>query len=199
MRNINNPINESERNIDWNNVEYKIGLILYRFSNISQEHKEDLAQELRIHAYYFSDDYYDLYRVAVDFWRKLTRKEYPETPYVDMELLGPSFDDTTDVLNEMSYNDLVHKVHIELQSTEGKTAKQEELDALASVIFNIITNDIKYGEDINHSVNSKKYRGGKINILYLDQVMPEYSYKKLQRALNRLREVVTMLTGFDII
>ena len=48
-------------NFDWEDVENKIGIICYRFENLKPWH-EDLAQELRIHAYYVSRNYYDLYR-----------------------------------------------------------------------------------------------------------------------------------------
>ena len=56
------PIDENERNIDWEDVETKISIICRKFDNISSRYQDDLAQELRIHASYISDDYYDLQR-----------------------------------------------------------------------------------------------------------------------------------------
>ena len=77
----------SNDNFDWKEVEDKISIICRKFENLGPWH-EDLAQELRVHAYYVSNNYYDLYRKAIDFWRKVQTKQSPEVPYFDLDILG---------------------------------------------------------------------------------------------------------------
>lgn len=181
------------RNIDWEDVENKISIICRKFSNIDNRFKDDLAQELRIHAYYVSDDYYDLQRKAIDFWRTLTRRVFPEIPYIDLELTAGSlnFNDSN-----ISYQETVKAVRDELSRREYETANEGKIDDLALKILDIIIEDIDgstinketYEAEVNISLH--KYRNGKINISYLDLRFPDINYKTVTKAVNRLREVI---------
>lgn len=188
---------EISRNIDWEDVENKISIICRKFSNIDNRFKDDLAQELRIHAYYVSDDYYDLQRKAIDFWRTLTRKVFPEIPYIDLELTAGSmkFNDS-----EISYQETVKAIRIELSKREYETTNEAKIDDLALKILDIIIEDIdgstlsKETYEADKNISIYKYRNGKINISYLDLRFPEINYKTVSKALSRLREVIEGLS-----
>jgi hypothetical protein len=191
MRSGLEPIDESERNIDWEEVEKKVSIILYKFNNISESYRDDLAQELRIHAYYFSDDYYDLYRCAIDYWRRLTRKEYPEIPFIDMELIGG--ESSTDFQSvESNYKLYVDKLKESLLSEVNKSNRQIDLDKVSYLILKIICNDID-GTEVDETLESSnlaKFYSGRISLSYLGEVLPSVNYKKLGRAVKRLEELM---------
>ena len=190
---IKNESNTTDRNIDWEDVENKISIICRKFSNIDARFRDDLAQELRIHAYYYSDDYYDLQRKAIDYWRTLTRKVFPEIPYIDLELTAGTnkFNDSG-----ITYQETLKAVRTELSRNEYETSGEIKINELALKILDIINEDID-GSTITEescrcddSINLHKYRNGKINVSYLDLRFPDINYKTVSKALNRLREVI---------
>ena len=125
-------------NIDWKEVEEKISLICYRFNNLSPWH-DDLAQELRIHALYVSDNYYDLYRKAIDFWRKLQTKQSPEIPYFDLELIGGTYSSDREALDQLG--DIVELIRKELNRTPKNKWEGNRMK-LAMRLLDIILEDI---------------------------------------------------------
>ena len=77
-KNVRNSLRE-DGTIDWEDVERKVQIISRRFSTtIDWKYREDLEQELRLFAWTTSSNYYDMYRRAVDYWRMLTRRVFPE-------------------------------------------------------------------------------------------------------------------------
>lgn len=190
MRKVINMIDETERNIDWEDVERKISIIVYKFNNINPSYREDLAQELRIHAYYFSDDYYDLYRAAVDYWRRLTRKEYPEVPFIDLDLMSSNFHEFDNV--DGTYESIVVSIRKELNKEYGKNIKQKDLDKIANLILDVICEDIEGNSNKfnDEGTTVSMYYSGRINITYLDQLFPDIHYKRLQKALKRIEAIL---------
>lgn len=189
------PINENERNIDWDNVEYKISIICNKFRNIDARYKDDLAQELRIHAFYFSDDYYDLTRKAIDFWRTLQVRVMPEVPYIDLELIGGmKYDDFKDV----DFSNFVEKIHDEISNSSKK--EDEEVRLLAIDIFDVIVDEIVDRGTTVKIREFKKYRpyhNKRISCSYLWEVMGEevgsINYRKIRKAMKFIEETIIEL------
>lgn len=194
-----NTSHNDERNIDWNDVETKISIICRKFNNIDYRYLDDLAQELRIHAYYYSDDYYDLQRKAIDFWRTLTRKVYPEVPYLDLEILaGEYFPNESTIV----YKDIVGKIRKELLSKDFKSSREIELDEIANKVLDIIIEDIDGStlcKDSYCEYISSKYHNGRISISYLDLRLKDVNYKRLVKAVKRLEEIVNGLRDMGLI
>lgn len=193
---------EAGSTIDWEDVETKISIILRKFSNIDDRYKDDLAQELRIHAYSYSDDYYDLQRKAIDYWRTLTRKVYPEVPFIDLELMSGA--DNSDK-NMLYYECTVKAIRKELNREVYSSASDRKINELALKILDIIIEDIdgstvtEETTQANETITLHKYRNGKINLSYLDLRFPDIHYKSISKAFNRLREVVEGLKDMGII
>ena len=182
-------VNESERKIDWEDVNKKISIICRKFSNIDMRYRDDLEQELRIHAYYYSDDYYDLQRKAIDFWRTLTRNVYPEVPFIDLELVGGFCKDRE--LENLNYKSTLNLIKNSL-STESPSSNKD-LDSIALKVLDIIVEDIDGStvcKETYKDFGCHKYRNGKINVSYLDLRFGNISYKKLARAVSRLSNVI---------
>lgn len=189
------PISEAERNINWEEVEHKIAIICNKFNNIESRYKDDLAQELRIHAFYISDDYYDLTRKAIDFWRTLQVRVIPEVPYFDLEILGGIKQDDTSVY----FNEMVHKISDRL-SSEGSDKIDPEIKNLASEIFEVILDDLIDREpkvQVREYKKYKPYHNQRISCSYLWEVMGEdvgsINYKKIRKAMKFLETVVKEL------
>lgn len=186
-------INEDERNIDWEEVEKKVSIICRKFSNIDPRYIDDLAQELRIHAYYVSDDYYDLQRKAIDFWRSMQVRVYPEVPFFDMELVGGAkMDDTS----RYDYDVLVNLIKKELQRKNG-SYYENALDDIALRILDIIVMDIderEVGRRKNLKGTSKPYINQRISCTYLSEELPDIHYKRIQKALNLLADIIQGLS-----
>lgn len=176
------------KNIDWTEVESKISLILYRFQNLQKYH-EDLAQELRIHAYYVSDNYYDLYRKAIDFWRKVKTKQSPEIPYFDLDVLSPSYRDK----EVGQLEDTVKLIREEL-NRPGNNKWDDNMLELCKMLLDTIL------ADIEPSLQEDKSRGKRnqyINQrLNLSTVAEEtgVGYKRLVSAMQYLEDVVRGLS-----
>jgi len=182
-------------NIDWKEVEEKISLICYKFDNLSPWH-EDLAQELRIHAYYVSDNYYDLYRKAIDFWRKVKTRQAPEVPYLDLDVLNISYDSKEDEM--LQFDELVKLIKREL-SRPGYNKWDSNMLELSMKLLDIILSDIDTRDevprdvvscrsDLNHYINSR---------LNLSWVAEEtgIGYKRIIVAMKFLEDTVRGLAA----
>lgn len=192
------PISEAERNINWEEVEHKIAIICNKFSNIESRYKDDLAQELRIHAYYISDDYYDLTRKAIDFWRTFQVRVIPEVPYFDLEILGGIKQDDTSVC----FHEMVCKISARLSSEDIYEIYQVDTTVrdLASDIFEIILDDLIERNpkiQVREYKKYKPYHNERISCSYLWEVMGEdvgsVNYKKIRKAMKLLESVVKEL------
>lgn len=186
-----------ERYLNWEEVENKIAILCRKFDNIDRRYRDDLAQELRIHAYYVSDDYYDLQRRAIDFWRSMCTKVYPETPYIDLDLLGKSVDPQD--IEDLVFEGMVEKIKKELTRGLWDNVYAKELDEIAMRILNIILEDIK-GSKVEkksileeEAIASRYTKGGRINCTFIDSKLPEIHYKRIRKAVKRLEEVTEAL------
>lgn len=172
--------------IDWADVENKISIILRKFSNIDPKYKDDLAQELRIHAYYKSDDYYNLYRKAIDFWRQLHTRQYPEIPFFDLELIGGSSEDKGD---DVDFNTLVSLVNTEL-NRKGHGFYDEQRLELCRSIFTILVDEVQGTHNISiKSTDTLDYFGGRISLTWLAEQL-DVHYKAVQKAMAFLTETI---------
>lgn len=176
-------------NIDWKEVEEKISLICYKFSNLEPWH-EDLAQELRIHAYYVSDNYYDLYRKAIDFWRKIQTRQSPETPYFDLELIGGQYDVDQEVTDQ--FEDMVTLIKKELNSTPQNKWEKNKMD-LAQQLLDIILSDIDPESSNKVEINKKStlnhYINNRLNLSWASEVTG-VGYKQIVAAMKLLEDIV---------
>lgn len=177
-------------NIDWKEVEDKISLICYKFSNLAAWH-EDLAQELRLHAYYCSDNYYDLYRKAIDFWRRIQTKQSAETPYFDLELVGGSYsleEEATDQLD-----DIISLIRRELSRDPQNKWDSNKME-LAMKLLDIMLEDIDPKKKLDkEKMESKSSLNHYINHrLNLSWVAEEtgVGYKQLVMAMKLLEDTV---------
>lgn len=176
-------------NIDWKEVEEKISLICYKFSNLEPWH-EDLAQELRIHAYYVSDNYYDLYRKAIDFWRKIQTRQSPETPYFDLELIGGQYDVDQEVTDQ--FEDMVTLIKKELNSTPQNKWEKNKMD-LAQQLLDIILSDIDPESsnkvEIHKQSTLNHYINNRLNLSWASEVTG-VGYKQIVAAMKLLEDIV---------
>lgn len=177
-------------NIDWEEVEQKISLICYKFDNLASWH-EDLAQELRMHAYYHSDNYYDLYRKAIDFWRKIQTRQSPEIPYFDLELIGDSYTTDKETLDQL--DKIVVLVREELDRTPKNKWEGDKFQ-LAKLLLNIILDDIdpqKVSENTPIKGKSKlnHYINHRINISWVAEETG-IGYKRIVVAMKLLEDIV---------
>ena len=178
-------------NIDWQDVENKISLICYKFSNLSRW-QEDLAQELRIHAYYVSDDYYDLVRKAIDFWRKIQTHYTPETPYFDLDILGiPS----KNAMDFVAFDEMVALIKKELNRPGYNVCDQRMLN-LADKIFTIIVNDIDphAKRNVKSSSTTKHYHNQRLNLTWVSEELG-VSYQLVSNAMKFLEATVLGLAA----
>lgn len=181
-------------NIDWKEVENKISLICYKFDNLSSWH-EDLAQELRIHAYYVSDDYYDLYRKAIDFWRKIQTKQSPEIPYFDLEVLNNSYtDDHYD-----QFEDIIALIRKEL-SRPGNNKWDNDMLELAGKLLDIIVADID-PKKVSHTIDTDKsslnhYINHRLNLSWISEETG-IGYKRIVVAMKFLEDTVRGLASMQ--
>lgn len=181
-------------NIDWKEVENKISLICYKFDNLSSWH-EDLAQELRIHAYYVSDDYYDLYRKAIDFWRKIQTKQSPEIPYFDLEVLNNSYtDDHYD-----QFEDIIALIRKEL-SRPGNNKWDNDMLELAGKLLDIIVADID-PKKVSHTIDTDKsslnhYINHRLNLSWVSEETG-IGYKRIVVAMKFLEDTVRGLASMQ--
>lgn len=178
---------ELSHEVDWDELEKKISIIVRKFSNIEDRYRDDLAQELRIHAFTKSDDFYDLQRKAIDFWRSIQRRIYPEIPFIDLELVGGSYKDKAEEIAE--FNDLLENIRREL--SRGGSVTQVRLNAISSDILDIILEDIQECRAEIDELN--RYINGRINCTYLAKRLPNVHYKMIRKALKNLEEILSGL------
>lgn len=183
------PISESERNINWEEVEIKVAVICSKFKNIRNDYLDDLAQELRVHAFYISDNYQDLYRRAIDFWRTLQCRVYPEVPYFDMELMQGS--DVEDK-NEMGYLEILKQINKELDRNCYSKAEMKQVDTIRQIL-EIITDDVKDGRNDSKyklpETEVLEYVKGKVSIYWVSLRLDK-TYRHVQDSLSLLQEIV---------
>lgn len=183
-------------NIDWKDVEQKISIICYKFSNLEPWH-EDLAQELRIHAYYCSDNYYDLYRKAIDFWRKLKTQQFPETPYSDLEVLNLTDYDKSEEF--YSFDETVELLKKELKRP-GNTKWEDNMQEVATKLLNIIIGDIDYRvKETTLEVKHKdftQYINHRLNLSWISEETG-IGYKRLVAAMKFLEDLVRGLAAMN--
>lgn len=180
----------NDKNINWEEVENKISLICYKFSNLSSWH-EDLAQELRIHAYLVSDDYYDLYRKAIDFWRHIHARKFPEIPYMDLETLGGASTNEEEV---SQFEDIVKLIRKELTETTPQNKWESNKMELAMKLLNIMLEDIdpeKKTEKVEMSNNSSlnHYINHRLNLSWVAEETG-IGYKQIVMAMKLLEDIV---------
>lgn len=182
--------------IDWDEVETKISIICRKFDNIPERLRDDLKQELRLYAYYKSDDYYHMQNRAVDFWRSLNRHIYPEVPFLDMELMNDEiFEDETKV----EYDEIVNKITTEL-NVPGENVHEDRLNEVSKKILGVILDDIderRKTNPLNEEYRSTKYINGRISLTYLSEVFPDIHYKRLQKGLKNLESILEGLGAMD--
>ena len=191
------PIDENSRNIDWGEVENKISIICNKFrTSVEERFLDDLAQELRIHAYYKSDDYYDLQRKAIDFWRSLKVNIMPEMPYFDLELVGGIH---VQDFNDVEFNKLITLIRDKL-SKELPKKYDNEIRELAREIFEIIISDISTEESsvkVRNWVKYSPYHNQRISCSYLWEVMGDepgsVNYQRIRKAVKMIEETIKNL------
>lgn len=179
------PINGGRGEINWDEVENKVAILVRKFSNIDSRYRDDLAQELRLHAMLKSDDFYDLQRRAIDFWRSIQRKVYPEVPFIDLELVGGSLKDKAEESAEFS--ELLSHMRREL-AREG-TVAEVRLNAICHDVLDIILEDIvSEGAELDEELN--RYINGRINCTYLAKRLPDIHYKMIRKAVKNLEDIL---------
>lgn len=189
-------INEEERNINWEEVEWKIAIICNKFrTSVEARYIDDLAQELRIHAYYKSDDYYDLQRKAIDFWRSMRVNVMPEVPYFDLEFIGGIKEDDR---STAEFDALVDLIRDRLNAPVSGKFKNE-IRGLAVQIFDIIISDIddKKTIIIREGVKYAPYHNGRISCSYLWEILGEkpgdVSYSRIRKAVKFIEDTIKEL------
>lgn len=177
-------------NINWKEVETKISIICNKFNNLDFC-REDLAQELRIHAYYVSDDYYDLCRKAIDFWRKIQSRQSPEVPYVDLEIASSS--DNVDK-GFAQFDELVRLIKEELDRPE-QNAWDKKLSDLARQLLDIMISDIDPRKKSKYNKDSKlnPYINKRLNISWASEEVGA-GYKRVMMAMKFLEDIVSGLS-----
>lgn len=181
------------KNIDWKEVEEKISLICYKFNNLSSWH-DDLAQELRIHAYYVSDNYYDLYRKAIDFWRKLQTKQSPEIPYFDLELIGGTYSSDREALDQLE--DIVDLIRKELTKSPKNKWEGNRME-LAMKLLDIILEDIdpekvENKNPISDTSSLNHYINHRLNLSWVSEETG-IGYKQIVTSMKLLEDIVMRL------
>lgn len=181
-------------NIDWDEVEAKINIICNKFQNLKR-YRADLAQELRIHAYFVSDDYYNLYRRAIDFYRHIQTKESPDTPYFDLEFMESI--GKTDECDE-DFHIIVGYIKKELRRP-GLNKWDEDMLRLAEQILDIILSDIDPNVPFplprRHS-NLLPYRNEKLNLSWVAEVTG-INYKRISTAMRFIEDTVRGLAAMN--
>lgn len=180
----------NNREINWEEVEIKVSVICNKFKNIRQDYIEDLAQELRIHAFHKSDDYYDLYRRAIDFWRSMKCKVSPEMPYFDMEIFSEETEDQSD----LPAYEILAKINAELDN-DGYLPKEQELIRIIRKILDLLEEEVLKGRPKGYKeTKASAYFGGKLSITWICERTGE-PYKKVQNSMDMLQNIVRGLAA----
>jgi len=181
--------NSGKRELNWEEIETKISIICRKFDNIPASLMDDLAQELRIHAYYKSDDYYDLFRRAISFWRSLNASKNSDLPFFDLEMIGGSSNDRYDY--NMRY--IANEIKKELKRTPSSSYWDSKMIERAGEILDIVLHDIDDRlppvEPTNFNIVSKKYINGRISLSWLSESLG-ISYRSAENTMNFLADTV---------
>lgn len=175
----------ADGSIDWEDVERKVQIISNRFATtIDWKYREDMEQELRLFAWQKSSNYWDMYRRAVDYFRTLTRKVYPEICVFEFDDNNGQGGVTEDkYLEDDNFETILKKIREEINKfSDGKIETRERDNSLK--ILDFIENYARgnHEEDI-------KFTKGKIQVTYLME-KTGIDYSKIQEAYWFLQQVV---------
>lgn len=204
----------------WEDVENKINIICGKFNNLSPW-QDDLRQELRLHAYYYSEDYHNLYRKAIDFWRKIQNTYQPEVPYYEFgsDVTGESsvesrqsgdntivnkaltkrvqedrYDNKSNSEDYGDYDRLLQWITHELDKPGYSKPDQRMID-LSKFLLRIIIEDIDPRLNIDNKLNKSKsahYINDRLNLSWIYEETG-IGYKRLVQAMKYLEDVIQSL------
>ena len=179
----------SDGSLDWEDVERKVSIISRKFSHtIDWKYLEDLEQELRLFAWTTSSNYWDMYRKAVDYWRMLTRRVFPEICIFEFDDNNGQAGITVDeYLREESFNDVLAKIRASVEDFQNTAKEQRDrenclriLDLLEKIISGEFDGD-------------PKYTNGKIQFNWVSETL-EIPYNRVQDAFWLLQRVCETLS-----
>lgn len=176
--------------IDWEDVERKVQIISRRFATtIDWKYREDLEQELRLFAWQKSSNYYDMYRRAVDYWRTLTRKVFPEVCIFEFDDNNGQGGITEDeYLEDENLEDILNKIRAEIIEFSNSKVEIRERDNSLKIL-DIIE---KYAKGYHE--NDIRFTKGKIQVGYLaDKTGIEYA--KIQEAIWFIQQVIKAMVA----
>lgn len=186
-------MNETYNN--WDEVEQKISIICNKFDNLRPWH-DDLAQELRIHAYYVSNNYYDLYRKAIDFWRQIQTKQKPEIPYFDLEVLQQCTNEEESIYD---FERIIALVKVELERP-GYNKWDNDMLELARTLLDIILEDIDPDYECSTPIQGKSklnhYINHRLNLSWVSEETG-IGYKRVVAAMKFLEDTVRGLAAMN--
>ena len=173
--------------IDWEDVERKVQIISRRFSTtIDWKYREDMEQELRLFAWKKSSNYYDMYRRAVDYWRSLTRKVFPEVCVFEFDDNNGQGGITEDkYLEDNDFMIMIKKIRDAIEDYQNTKKEQTDHDNCVKIL-NLIEASVIGGEEL---IMTK----GKIKISWVSEKL-DIPYNKVQDALWLLQQVTTTLS-----
>ena len=172
--------------LDWEDVERKVQIISRKFSTtIDWKYREDLEQELRLFAWKKSSNYYDMYRRAVDYWRSLTRKVFPEVcvfEFDDNNGQGGITEDKYDTDDEFLV--MINKIREAIEDYQNTKHERTDHDNCMKIL-DLLERSILNGEEIH-------FTKGKVQISWVSEKM-DIPYNRVQDAMWLLQQVVTTL------
>lgn len=174
--------------LDWADVENKVQIISRKFSTtIDWKYREDLEQELRLFAWQKSSNYYDMYRHAVDYWRMLTRRVFPEVcvfEFDDNNGQGGITEDTYEEFDE--FDRMISKIREAVD--EYQNSKKEQIDHDNCMKILSLIDDIVKGKESEEV----KYTKGKLQVNWVSEKLG-IPYNRVQDALWLLQQVTAVL------
>lgn len=192
---MNETVNKTVRNsmlddgtLDWEDVERKVQILSRRFaSTIDWKYREDLEQELRLFAWTTSSNYHDMYRRAVDYWRMLTRRVFPEVCVFEFDDNNGQGGITEDRYNEdEDFLKMISKIREavdEYQNSKHELTDRENCMKILDLIEDIISGRVK---------EEPKYTKGKLQVDWVAQYLG-IKYNRVQDAFWLLQHVVSAL------
>lgn len=186
-KNVRNSLRE-DGTIDWEDVERKVQIISRRFSTtVDWKYREDLEQELRLFAWTTSSNYYDMYRRAVDYWRMLTRRVFPEVCVFEFDDNNGQGGITEDKYNENDeFIRMISKIREaidEYQTTKHERADHDNCMKILDLIEEIAAGTVK---------EEPKYTKGKLKLEWVSQYC-DIKYNRVQDAFWLLQNVIATL------
>ena len=186
-KNVRNSLRE-DGTIDWEDVERKVQIISRRFSTtIDWKYREDLEQELRLFAWTTSSNYYDMYRRAVDYWRMLTRRVFPEVCVFEFDDNNGQGGITEDEYNEDDeFTRMISKIREavdEYQTTKHERTDHDNCMKILDLIEEIESGTVK---------EEPQYTKGKLKLEWVSQYS-DIKYNRVQDAFWLLQNVIATL------